>query len=236
MPNITIGGLNAYHETAGNGHPFVLVHGGHLDSSSWHAQAAFFSKRYRVITYDIRGHGRSEIPTADYSLGDCVGDLRRLFDHLGVEQAFLAGHSMGGYIALSFALAHPQSVSTLILTGTNCGPVVDTLKMWGDKKAARLRDKTTASARRFVKAHQANVARPDLTERLSEIRKPVLIIVGERDTVTPRHISELMLREIPDSRMEVIPGCGHRCHEEQPDSFNSIVSDFLCRVEASQPP
>ena len=235
MPDITIGGLKAHYETAGNGHPFVLVHGGHLDSSSWHAQVAFFSRRYRIITYDLRGHGRSEIPAEDYSLGDCVGDLRQLFDLLGVEQAFLAGHSMGAYIALSFALAHPQSVRTLILTGANCGPVVDRLKVWGDKKAARLRDKATVSARRFVKAHQANVARPDLTGRLSEIQKPVLVIVGERDAVTPRQISEVMLREIPDSRMEVIPGCGHRCHEEKPDYFNSVVSDFLCRVEGTQP-
>jgi pimeloyl-ACP methyl ester carboxylesterase len=127
-------------------------------------------------------------------------------------------------------------VRGLILAGTNCGPVVDTLRIWGDKKADRLRDETTASARRFMKAHEANAARPDLTKRLSEIRKPVLIVVGERDAITPRHISELMLRGIPDAQMKVIPECGHRCHEDQPDSFNSIVSDFLCRVEAGQLP
>lgn len=110
------------------------------------------------------------------------------------------------------------------------------MRMWGDRRAARLGNGTTASARRFVKAHQANAARPDLTRRLSEIRTPVLIVVGERDTITPRHISELMLREIPDAQMRVIPECGHRCHEDQPDAFNSIVSDFLCRVEACQLP
>ena len=235
MPDVTIDGLNVHYEAAGEGYPFVFVHGGHLDSSNWDTQVAFFSDRYRIITYDLRGHGRSQIPAADYSLGDCVTDLGRLLDHLGVEQAFLAGHSMGGYIALSFTLNQPQHVRALVLTGTNCGPVVETLKAWGDEKAARLKNRTAASARRFVKAHQANVARPDLTGRLSEIRRPVLIIVGEGDTVTPRRISEVMLKEIPDSQMEVIPGCGHMCHRERPDSFNSMVSRFLRSVEAAPP-
>ncbi len=235
MPDITIEGLNLHYQVAGEGYPFVLVHGGHLDSSTWHAQVAFFSKRYRVITYDLRGHGRSEIPAADYSLGDCVADLGRLLDHLRVERAFLAGHSMGGYIALSLALNHPQYVRALILTGTNCGPVVETLKAWGDEKAARLKTRTAPAARRFVKAHQANVARPDLTGRLSEIRRPVLIVVGDGDTVTPRRISEAMLKEIPGAEMEVISGCGHMCHQEQPETFNTIVGSFLGIVEAGQP-
>jgi len=235
MPNITIDGLNVHYQVAGEGYPFVLVHGGHLDSSSWHAQVAFFSQRYRVITYDLRGHGRSEIPVGGYSLGDCVADLGRILDHLGVEQAFLAGHSMGGYIALSFTLNHPQYVRALILTGTNCGPVVETLKAWGDEKAARLKHRTAPAARRFVKAHEANVARPDLTPRLAEIRQPVLIVVGDGDTVTPGRISEMMLKEVPGSEMQVIPGCGHMCHKERPDAFNTIVGNFLGRVEASRP-
>ncbi|MBM4444566.1 MAG: alpha/beta fold hydrolase [Chloroflexi bacterium] len=234
MPDITIDGLNVHYQVAGQGYPFVLVHGGHLDSSNWQAQVDFFSQRYRVITYDLRGHGQSEIPAGDYSLGDCVADLGRLLDHLGVEQAFLAGHSMGGYIALSFALNCPRRVQALILTGTNCGPVVETLKAWGDEKAARLESRTAPAAKRFVKAHKANAARPDLTPRLAEIRRPVLIVVGDGDTVTPRRISEAMLKQIPGSKLEVIPGCGHMCHQEQPDTFNAMVADFLGRVEASQ--
>ncbi len=234
MPKVNINGLNTYYEVAGNGHSIVFIHGGHLESSSWRSQVAYFSHRYRAITYDIRGHGRSDVPEDGYSMGDCVEDLHQLLDHLAVEQAYLAGLSMGGYVALSFTLAHPERVRALILAGTNSGRVVGTLRMWGEEKAARMRLKATDSAKKFVKAHEATVARPDLTSRLSEIRKPALIIVGERDTVTPRDISEVMVREIAGSRMVVLPDCGHRCHEEQPDTFNSIVSDFLGGVEAAR--
>jgi 3-oxoadipate enol-lactonase len=108
--------------------------------------------------------------------------------------------------------------------------------MWGDKMASRLRLESTTYARRFVRAHEANAARPDLSNKLSEIRKPTLIVVGERDTVTPPEISEVMLREISDSRMVVLPECDHGCHEDRPDSFNSTVRDFLDRIEAGQFP
>ena len=232
MPRINTNGVNTYYEDTGNGHPFVFIHGGHLESSSWHSQVAHFPKSYRAITYDIRGHGRSEVPDEGYAIGECVEDLRQLLDHLAAERAYLAGLSMGGYIALTFTLVHPERVDALILAGTNSGPVIETLRKKGDEKAAKLRSKGTDSAKNFVKAHEANVARPDLTERLSEIRRPVLIIVGDQDTITPRYISKVMHREIADSRMVVLPNCGHRCHEKQPDTFNSIVSDFLKKTEA----
>jgi len=236
MTQIKINGLSTYYEVVGNGYPFVFVHGGHLDSSSWRFQVDYFSKKYRTITYDIRGHGQSEIPEERYSMGDCVEDLCQLLDYLAIDQGYFAGHSMGGYIALSFTLVHPERVRALILVGANGGPVVGTLKMWGDKMASRLRLKSTTYARRFVRAHEANVARPDLSNKLSEIRKPTLIVVGERDTVTPPEISEVMLREISDSLMVVLPECDHGCHEDRPDSFNSTVRDFLDRIEAGQFP
>ena len=233
MPQIKINGLSIYYEVAGSGQPFVFVHGGHLESSSWRSQVACFSRRYQTVTYDIRGHARSEFPEERYSMADCVEDLHQLFDHLALEQAYLAGLSMGGYIALSFTLAHPERVRALVLAGTNSGPVTDTLRMWGDEKATKLRSVATDSARQFLKAHEANADRPDLTGRLSEIRKPTLIVIGENDTITPRHISEVMLTEIAGSRMVVIPDSGHRCNEEQPDRFNSAVSDFLDELEAA---
>jgi len=232
MTEIKINGVKIHYEITGSGRPFVFIHGGHLGSGSWHSQVAHFSKRYRAITYDIRGHGQSDVPEGGYSIGDCVEDLHQLLDHLAVERAYLAGLSMGGYIALSFTLSYPDRVDALILAGTNSGPVIETLRKRGDEKAARVRSKGTDSAKKFIKAHEANAARPDLTSRLSEIRKPVLIVVGDQDIITPRYISEVMHEGIANSRIVVLSNCGHRCHEEQPDTFNSIVSDFLQRIEA----
>ena len=80
---------------------------------------------------------------------------------------------------------------------------------------------------RYKKTCEANTKRPDLTERLPELSIPVLIVVGEEDTSEPPHISREMHGRIPGSRLEVIPGCGHRCNEERPETFNRIVEGFL---------
>jgi pimeloyl-ACP methyl ester carboxylesterase len=141
---------------------------------------------------------------------------------------------MGGNIALSFTLDYPERVNALILAGTNSGPVLERVANSGEGKVARLkRSQQIDTAMRYEKTIEANVTRPDLTGRLSEITKPALIMVGDRDKSTPRHFSEAMHRGIANSQMIVFPDCGHRCHEEQPDIFNSIVDDFLQRVEAA---
>lgn len=232
MPEIKVNGVSIYYEVTGKGHPLVFIHGGGLESGSWHYQAAYFSKRYQVIAYDIRGHGKSEVQEESYSIVDCVEDLRQLLDHLEVQQACLAGLSMGGNIALSYTLDYPDRVNALILTGSNAGLMLESVVNFGKVTLDKLRNsQETDIAIRYMRAIEANVTRPDLTDRLSEITKPVLIIVGDQDKATPPHLSERMHRRIADSQMVVIPNCGHKCHEEQPDTFNSILSDFLQRIE-----
>ena len=234
MPNLEANGVSLYYETYGDGHPLVFIHAGVLDCSSWHHQTTFFSEKYRVITYDIRGHGRTEVPDRSYSMDDYVEDLKLLLDHLAIRRIYLAGLSMGGYIALNFTLCYPEKVDALILAGSNSGPTIEVVANKSDAAAARVRaTKGIASEKKFIRAKEANLARPDLTGRLSEIRKPVLIMVGDQDTSTPRYISEDMHSRIANSRMVVLPNCGHLCNKEQPETFNSIVGDFLQTVEAA---
>lgn len=231
MPRIKLNGFNINYRIKGNGHPLVFIHGGRLELSSWRDQVTYFSRRYRVVTYDIRGHGKSDSPPEGYGMGDCVDDLHELLHYLAMERAYLAGLSMGGYIALSFTLTYPDMVDALILTGTNSGPVIESLRKKVEGKLAEAASNPSDSADRLLKAHLANIARPDITSRLSEIRKPTLIIVGDRDTSTPRYISEVMSKRIVDSRMVALAGCGHRCNEERPNLFNSLVDDFLKTIE-----
>ena len=232
MPEIKVNGNSVYYEITGNGHPFVFIHGGGDESGSWHSQTAFFSKRYQVITYDLRGHGRSETPEETSSIGECVEDLHQLLDHLAVQQTYLAGFSMGGYIALNFTLSYPDRVDALILAGANSGPMTETVRKRSEELAARIGVTLPASTINYWKLHKANVARPDLTDRLSEIRRPVLIIVGDQDTAAPSYIAERMHSRITNSQMVVLPNCGHNCSKEQPDTYNSIVDDFLQGIEA----
>jgi len=123
MPIARVNGIRLYYEQAGSGSPLVWVHGFACGIRSWDAQVRELSGSRRVITYDVRGFGLSEAPdgAAAYSQAHCVADLAALIEHLGLERTALGGLSMGGNIALNFALAHPRRVSALIIADTGAG-------------------------------------------------------------------------------------------------------------------
>ncbi|MEO7003028.1 MAG: alpha/beta fold hydrolase [Ktedonobacterales bacterium] len=99
---------------SGAGHPFTLLHAGIADSRMWDDQVPTFAQHYRVIRYDARGFGRTEFPAVPYSTSE---DVCAIIDALGVEKTYLLGCSMGGGVALDFALSQPDRVDALILVG-----------------------------------------------------------------------------------------------------------------------
>jgi pimeloyl-ACP methyl ester carboxylesterase len=123
MPIASVNGIRLYYEVAGSGAPLVLVHGFACGVRSWDPQVRAFSRSRRAITYDVRGHGISEAPedASAYSQDIFVQDLRALLGHLKIRRAAIGGLSMGGNIALNFALAYPEMVSNLIVADTGAG-------------------------------------------------------------------------------------------------------------------
>lgn len=107
-------GGRLYYDSRGKGPPLVLIHGGNMDRRLWDEQLQPFASRFRVIRYDVRNFGRSSTATGPYRSAD---DLSRLLDFLGVDRVDLVGLSLGGRIAIDFALAHPSAVRALILAG-----------------------------------------------------------------------------------------------------------------------
>ena len=123
MPKALINGIDLYYEIHGEGFPMVWSHEFAGDYRSWKPQVGFFSGRYRVITYSVRGYSPSDVP-ADaeaYSQEQSVEDFRGLLAHLCIEQAHIGGLSMGGNVALNFALTYPQMTRSLIVAGTGSG-------------------------------------------------------------------------------------------------------------------
>jgi pimeloyl-ACP methyl ester carboxylesterase len=104
-----------YYEMIGEGHPLVLIHGGYMDRRMWDDQLAVFAEHYRVIRYDVRGFGKSELPQVPYSDRE---DLYTLLTALGVKKTYLLGLSLGGEIALDFTLDYPNMIDALILVGS----------------------------------------------------------------------------------------------------------------------
>lgn len=125
-----VNGISLYYETVGHGPPLVLVHGFACGIRSWDPQVRAFASRFRVITYDVRGHGISDAPreATAYSQATSVADLRALLGHLMIERAVVGGLSMGGNIALNFTLAHPDMATALLVADTGAGS--DTTADW----------------------------------------------------------------------------------------------------------
>ena len=97
---VVVNGTHLYFEQAGSGHPLVLIHGFTLSTEMWEDQFAVFARHYRVIRYDMRGFGRSALPTEGPFRA--VDDLYALLDALGVSRTFVLGLSMGGGVAIDF--------------------------------------------------------------------------------------------------------------------------------------
>jgi 3-oxoadipate enol-lactonase len=104
--------------------PLVLLHGFTGSVAQWSEARPLLAAEHRVITYDLRGHGRTEAPEdlAVYSMDAYAADLRDLLDHLGIDRAHILGSAFGGMVALEFALHSPERVRTLILSDTSAGP------------------------------------------------------------------------------------------------------------------
>jgi pimeloyl-ACP methyl ester carboxylesterase len=122
-PHARVNGVSLYYEDAGRGRPLVLAHGFSATARMWEGQVATFCDRYRIITYDARGQGRSEVPAdpGAYSQPIMVEDLRALIAHLGLDRPVICGLSMGGNVVLNLALAHPEMVSGAVICGTGAG-------------------------------------------------------------------------------------------------------------------
>ena len=123
MPTAKVNGINIYYEVTGEGFPLVLSHEFGGTYKSWEPQVRFFSRRYQVITYNQRGFPPSDVPpkASDYSQDILVEDLYQLLGHLGINEAYLVGCSMGGNIVLNLGIAHPEMTKALIIVASGAG-------------------------------------------------------------------------------------------------------------------
>ncbi len=122
MAFVTRDGVRLYYEDHGSGPAVLLSHGYGATSQMWQDQVAALKDRYRVIVWDLRGHGESDYPADPhlYSKRHTVADMAALLDQCGLERAVIGGHSLGGYSALAFHRVHSDRCAALMLF--NCGP------------------------------------------------------------------------------------------------------------------
>jgi 3-oxoadipate enol-lactonase len=143
--SVAVDGGSLYYETLGKGAPVILIHGGFGDRRMWDAQFEPLSQAFRVIRYDHRGFGKSSAPEKPYSP---VADLVALMDHLQLKRANLVGNSMGGTLALDFALLQPDRTGAVVVIASTAGgsPVPEEDVKQVDDVMRTARDQGTAPA------------------------------------------------------------------------------------------
>ncbi len=251
MTTARINGITIRYEVSGEGPAVLLTHGYSSTGRAWTDQHRALGEGYRVMSWDMRGHGETESPDdpALYSHDLTVADMHGLFVHLGVERAVVGGLSLGGTMSLAFYRRHPAMVRALIICDSGPGyRNADARAEWNRRAAARAADLETRglevlsggsrdmqeamrrhrSAQGLAHAARGMLAQRDssIIDSLPDIRVPTLVIVGDRDTsfVAP---CEYMAKKIPGARLEVISDAGHSSNLDQPEAFNRVVRAFL---------
>ncbi|MEO6158092.1 MAG: alpha/beta fold hydrolase [Ilumatobacteraceae bacterium] len=248
MTQLDRDGVRIYYEVVGHGPAVLLTHGFSASAAMFAESVATLAPTHTVITWDIRGHGRSDYPSelSQYSAELSVQDMLAILDAHGLERAVIAGHSLGGYLSLSFHVAHPERVAGLVLIDTGPGyrkpepragwnAMAERFAADFDKRgldALGSSDEVDADAHRdatgLVLAARGILVQRDATviESLPSIAVPTLIIVGEHDTAFLDG-SKYMAAKIPGAQLAVINGAGHAPNIARPDEFDRVVAQFL---------
>ena len=172
----------------GQGQPLILLHGNGEDHSYFVHQTPYFSKDYRVIAIDTRGHGLSPKGDKPFSIKQFAEDLYDFMDEKGINKSTLLGFSDGGNIALTFALKHPEKVEKLILNGANLFPNgVKQRYQWPivvGYHIAKCFAKKSENAKKNADLLALMVKEPQINPlELSRLTMPVLVITGTKDMI-----------------------------------------------------
>lgn len=186
--------------------PIVLTHGFGDTAATWDSLVPHLAERHRVVRWDLRGHGRSGVADR-YHPDDGVADLRRAMAAAG-EPVVLVGHSLGGFLSLTVALRHPESVSAVVLIASGPGYRDPAARQrWNDYvDGVATGTDTVPGAAGLCHQHDSWVI-----DHLAELRPPLLQILGERDERFRAGV-DYTARLLPESSLEVISGAGHFPH------------------------
>lgn len=214
----------------------ILLHGNGEDHTYFVKQIPAFSPHFRLVLMDTRGQGQSTGGDGELNFSVFAADLLALMDHLQIAKAHLLGFSDGGNLALTFALAHPERVQSLILNGANLEPggvkLSTQLPIVLGYGCCRLLSPFSRKARQNGALLGLMVNHPHIpSQALAALTMPALVIVGERDMIRDRH-SQLIARSLPNAQFVRIPGGDHFCAAKCPEVFNHAVLSFLQNLPA----
>ena len=239
----------------------LLQHGFSRNGKFWYNWVPLLSDEYRVLRPDMRGMGESIVDEDQYeaTLDVFVDDLRRLPDHLGIEDVVYVGESFGGILGLNFAHRHPGRVRALVLCNTPCRlPSRDRLGRGGETEDALSRSvgawstatinnrlDTRVAPQGLIDWYIAEMDRTpasvgqklqsyldtlDFSPHLKEVETPTLMLVGEESPTSTLEQQQFMAEQLPHSRLVVYPGLGHGINAIYPQWCTQQVREFLASL------
>lgn len=244
-------------EERGSGFPVLLVMGLGYGRWAWEPLVGPLAERHRVVWYDNRGIGDSDVPPGPYTVAQLAEDALSVLDERGIERAHVVGASLGGMVAQEVALSHPERVEKLALLCTTGGgsdgfpfpertvrlmaeaptlaPEVALRRFVENAVSARGELVETLIARRTEnppdpagwQAQAAASAGFDAWERVGRIESETLVLTGDEDNVVDHRNSRLLAARIPNARLQVLPGSGHLFFWERPAEVVNLLNDFL---------
>ncbi|MDX1520129.1 MAG: 3-oxoadipate enol-lactonase [Anaerolineae bacterium] len=238
------------------GTPLVFINSLGTDLRIWDRVVPYFAHRYPLVRYDKRGHGLSDAPPAPYTVADHTDDLAQLLAYLRVEAAILIGVSVGGMIALDYALTYPDQVKGLVVcdTAAKIGEAdlwntrIETIHQNGIESLAdavlerwfspMFAAQTPAAYRGYfnmltrtpVAGYNGTCAAlrdTDLRDAVGLINVPTLVVCGAEDGATPPELVRGLAESIPGARFALIEKAGHLPSIEQPAALAQEINDFL---------
>ncbi|MEE2998787.1 MAG: 3-oxoadipate enol-lactonase [Pseudomonadota bacterium] len=260
MPVACVNGVEINYRWDGQENHPVLILSNSLTTNFnlWNDQVASFTKHFRVLRYDNRGHGGSSSPPGEYSIDDIGSDILALMDYLEVERASLCGISLGGMVGMWLGINAGPRMDKLVICNTSSD--LSPPDPWQDRidkvMSHGMEAIITGALERFLsESFRKNVSPKidliksmirscdvlgysgccaavrdmNLTSELPRIKNPTLIVAGELDPSTPVAHSELIKQNVVGSSMVVIDGVAHLSNIEEPVEFNKAVLNFLLR-------
>jgi pimeloyl-ACP methyl ester carboxylesterase len=257
MPKRRINDIEMHYEESGRGDPLIFIHGLGSSGLDWEAQLPEFSRAYRVLTVDLRGHGRSDAPEGPYSIGLFAADTAALIEELSIAPAHVVGLSMGSAVAWHLALDTPKLVRTLVLTNMAAEVPV---KTWAARwmfysrvaivRALGMRWMGRVLAPRlFPKPEQAGQRRQMVERWACNDKKAYLrslyalkgwsvmdrleevqcpvLVLASDQDYSPLPHKEAYTRRMPRAELVVIRDAHHALPIEKPKEFNAAVLKFL---------
>jgi len=257
MTKLRVSDIDLNYEITGQGDPILFIHGLGSSARDWEYQVEYFSSRYQVVVFDLRGHGRSDKPSGPYSMPLFAKDTSQLMETLDIAPAHVVGLSLGGMVALQLAVDRPELIRKLVVVNSGSEMIVRTLKdrmkVWQRFLIVRLlgmrRMGEVLGKRLFPKVEQKQLrdrfvdswAEND-PRAYQEATKAIIgwsvteqldritcptLVIAAEYDYTPVEVKRALARGINQAELVVIEDSHHGTPVEHPQRFNQVLSDFF---------